>query len=165
MRSCFISLILAAALFCAAPAFALLSKGQAAPPLKVTTTSGQQVTLANYRGRVLVIDFFATWCPPCRESIPHLVALNSKYGRLGLQVLGLSLDEGGERELKAFVADKRLNYPVAIAGDDLATEYGVRSIPTMYIINKKGMVVERYMGYSDDMAAEMEGVIKRLLAE
>lgn len=165
MRSSFISLILVVALFCAAPAFAVLSKGQPAPPIKVTTTSGQQVTLANYRGHVLVIDFFATWCPPCRESIPHLVELNSKYGKLGLQVLGLSLDEGGEKELKAFAADKRLNYPVAIAGDELANQYGVRSIPTMYIINKKGMVAQRYMGYSDDMAADMEGVIKQLLAE
>lgn len=165
MRSCFICLALAAALFCAVPAFAVLTRGQAAPPLKVTTTTGQQVTLANYRGRVLVIDFFATWCPPCREAIPHLIALNSKYGKQGLQVLGLSVDEGNEKELKAFAAEKRLNYPVAVVGDDLAAQYGVRSIPTMYIINKKGVVVERYMGYSDDMAADVEGVVRRLLAE
>ena len=94
-------------LFLSAPAFAILQKGQTAPPLKVTTTTGQQVTLANYRGHVLVLDFFATWCAPCRESIPHMINLNRKYGRQGLQILGMSVDEGGEKALKSFIAEKK----------------------------------------------------------
>lgn len=147
------------------PAAAILQKGDKAPAIKLTTTSGQPVTLNNYKGYVLVMDFFATWCIPCKESIPHLNALNKKYGKQGLQVLGVSVDEGAERDVKTFIADRKINYPVAIAGEDLQTDYGLRSIPTVYLINKKGMVAEKFQGYSDQTGHAMEEAIKRLLAE
>lgn len=146
-------------------AFAVIKKGDPAPPFKVVSTTGQNITLANYKGYVLVMDFFATWCPPCRESIPHLIELNQKYNKQGLQILGLSADEDGEKVVKAFVAEKKINYPVAMAGEQLLTDYGLRSIPTIYVINKKGVIAERYMGFSDDMAKSMEALIKKLLAE
>ncbi|GFO59649.1 thioredoxin [Geomonas silvestris] len=147
------------------PAAAILQKGDKAPAIKLTTTSGQPVTLNNYKGYVLVMDFFATWCIPCKESIPHLNALNKKYSKQGLQVLGVSVDEGAERDVKTFIADRKINYPVAIAGEDLQTDYGLRSIPTVYVINKKGMVAEKFQGYSDQTGHAMEEAIKRLLAE
>ncbi|GFO68835.1 thioredoxin [Geomonas limicola] len=147
------------------PAAAILQKGDKAPAIKLTTTSGQPVTLNNYRGYVLVMDFFATWCIPCKESIPHLNALNKKFGKQGLQILGVSVDEGAERDVKTFIADRKISYPVAIAGEDLQTEYGLRSIPTVYLINKKGMVAEKFQGYSDQTGHAMEEAIKRLLAE
>ena len=152
-------------LFLSAPAFAILQKGQTAPPLKVTTTTGQQVTLANYRGHVLVLDFFATWCAPCRESIPHMINLNRKYGRQGLQILGMSVDEGGEKALKSFIAEKKINYPVALTDEDLQADYGLRSVPTLFVINKKGVVAEKFQGYSDEMGKSMEALIRKLLAE
>jgi len=154
-------LVLAAPL----PASAIVRKGDAAPPFKAVSTSGQAINLANYKGYVLVLDFFATWCAPCREAIPHLVELNRKYGKQGLQVLGLSADEDGEKVVRDFVAEKRINYPVALAGESVITDYGLRSIPTMYVINKKGVVVEKYMGFGDDMEKTMEALIKKLLAE
>jgi len=147
------------------PASAVIRKGDPAPPFKVVSTSGQSITLANYKGYVLVMDFFATWCSPCREAIPHLIELNSKYNKQGLQVLGLSADEDGEKVVREFVAEKRITYPVALAGESLMTDYGLRSIPTMYVINKKGIIVEKYMGYNDEMAKSMEVLIKKLLAE
>jgi peroxiredoxin len=147
------------------PAAAILQKGDKAPAIKLVTTSGQPVTLANYKGYVLVMDFFATWCVPCKESIPHLNSLNRKYGKQGLQILGISVDEGGEREVKNFIAERKIGYPVAVAGEDLQTEYGLRSIPTIYVINKKGMVAEKFQGYSDQTGRAMEEAIKRLLAE
>jgi len=147
------------------PAAAILQKGDKAPAIKLVTTSGQPVTLNNYKGYVLVMDFFATWCVPCKESIPHLNALNKKYGAKGLQILGVSVDEGGDREVKNFVTERKISYPVAIAGEDLQTEYGLRSIPTVYVINKKGMVAEKFQGYSDQTGRAMEEAIKRLLAE
>jgi len=147
------------------PAAAILQKGDKAPALKLVTTSGQPVTLANYKGYVLVMDFFATWCIPCKESIPHMNALNRKYGKQGLQVLGVSVDEGGEREVKSFIAERKISYPVAVAPEDLQTEYGLRSIPTIYVINKKGMVAEKYQGFSEQTGRAMEETIKRLLAE
>jgi thiol-disulfide isomerase/thioredoxin len=148
-----------------APSFAIPQKGQPAPPLKVVSTSGQQISLANYKGYVLVIDFFATWCPPCRDAIPHLNGLSRKYGRQGLQVLGLSLDDGDEGTVKDFIASKRIVYPVALAGQDVQTDYGLRSLPTVYVIDKKGNVADRFMGGSEATLKNMEVLIKKLLAE
>jgi len=147
------------------PAAAMLQKGDRAPAIRLVTTSGQPVSLANYRGYVLVMDFFATWCVPCRESIPHMNALNNKYGKQGLQILGVSVDEGNDHEVRDFIASRRISYPVAIAGEDMQTDYGLRSIPTIVVINKKGMVAERFQGYSDQTAKAIEDTIKRLLAE
>jgi len=145
-------------------ALAALKKGQPAPPVKVTTTSGQSVTLANYQGRVLLIDFFASWCHPCEKAIPHLIDINRKYGRQGLQVLGLSLDEENE-DLLDFIRPKKLNYPVALADEELQTSYGLRSIPTLVLIDKKGIIAGIFMGLNDQSAKKIEVAIKGLLAE
>ena len=160
-----IPLALAALLLFTQPAAAILQKGDAAPPIKLTTTAGQPITLNNYKGYVLVMDFFATWCIPCKEAIPHLNSLKAKYGKQGLQVLGVSVDEGSDRDVKDFVAERRISYPVAIAGEEMQTQYGLRSIPTVFVINKKGVVVERLQGFSEQTAKAMEDTIKRLLAE
>ena len=161
------TILLAAAslLLSAQPASAMLQKGEKAPAIKLVTTSGQPVTLANYHGYVLVMDFFATWCAPCKNSIPHLISLSQKYGKQGLQVLGVSVDEGNDREVKNFIAERKITYPVAVSGEEMQADYGLRSIPTIYLINKKGIVAEKFQGYSDQTAKAMEDSIKRLLAE
>ena len=140
-------------------------QGQPAPNFKIITTTGQPVTLENYRGHVLVVDFFATWCQPCRQSIPHLVEMNRKFGKQGLQILGLSADEDGERAVKAFANEYHINYPLALAGDAATADFGVRSVPVMFVIDKKGVIAEVYRGFSDEMGRRVEQQIKRLLAE
>ena len=160
-----VPLAIAGLLLSTQPSDAMLQRGNAAPPIKLTTTSGQPITLNNYKGYVLVMDFFATWCIPCKESIPHLNQLRAKYGKQGLQILGVSVDEGSDSDVKDFIAERRISYPVAIADENTQTEYGLRSIPTVFVINKKGVVVERYQGFSDQTAHAMEETIKRLLAE
>lgn len=139
--------------------------GQPAPDFRITTTSGQTVTLGNYKGRVLVVDFFATWCRPCQLAIPHLVEMNRRYGRQGLQILGLSADDDGEQVVRAFAGEYHVNYPLALAGDSVAADYGVRSVPVMFVIDKKGLVAEVYRGSSEEMGKKMEQLVKRLLAE
>ncbi|UFS71679.1 TlpA family protein disulfide reductase [Geomonas sp. RF6] len=158
-------LAVAGMLMNAVPAAAILQKGDVAPPIKLTTTAGQPISLANYRGYVLVMDFFATWCVPCKNSIPHLNTLNRKYGKQGLQILGVSVDEGGEKEVKSFSAEKKIGYPIAIAGEDMQTDYGLRSVPTIYIINKRGVVAEKFQGYSEQTGKAIEDTIRRLIAE
>lgn len=139
--------------------------GQTAPDFKVISTTGQTISQENYRGYVLILDFFATWCQPCRQSIPHLVEMNRKFGKQGLQILGLSVDEEGERAVKTFIDEFRVNYPLALAGDSTTADFGVRSVPVMFLIDKKGKIVEVYRGYTDDRARSLEQSIKRLLAE
>ena len=139
--------------------------GQPAPDFNVVSTSGQQISRENYRGHVLLIDFFATWCQPCRQSIPHLVEMNRKYGKQGLQILGLSADEDGERSVRAFASQYRITYPLALAGDTTTADFGIRSVPVMFVVDRKGVVVEVYRGFSDEMGRSMEQLIKRLLAE
>ena len=139
--------------------------GQQSPNFKVVTTSGQPVSLENYRGYVLVLDFFATWCQPCRESIPHLVEMNRKYGKQGLQVLGMSADEDEERLVKAFADERHITYPVALAGESALADFGVRSVPVMFVIDKKGKVAEVFRGFTDEVGRSTEQLIKKLLAE
>ncbi len=165
MRLPILGLLLLLSLGVSQPAAATVQKGQPAPPIEVTTPSGQHVSLANYKGHVLIMDFFATWCVPCRSSIPHLVSLNRKYGAQGLQILGMSVDEEGDSEVQSFIAEKRINYPVAQVSETVQNDYGLRSIPTIYVINKKGVVAEKFMGFNDQIAKNMEALIRKLLAE
>jgi peroxiredoxin len=139
--------------------------GQPAPNFKVISTSGQTISQENYRGHVLILDFFATWCQPCRQSIPHLVEMNRKYGKQGLQILGISVGEEGERAVRSFTDEFRVNYPLALAGDSMTLDYGIRSVPVMYLVDKKGAIAEVNRGYNHEMARSVELSIKRLLAE
>lgn len=157
--------IAASFLIAPGPVDAASRLGQLAPNFKVTSLVGQAISQENYRGHVLVLDFFATWCLPCRQSIPHLIEMNRKYGKQGLEILGLSVDEGGERIVKTFADEFRVNYPLALAGDATTADFGVRSIPVMYLIDKKGKIAEIYRGYSNEIAHSVELSIKRLLAE
>jgi thiol-disulfide isomerase/thioredoxin len=91
-----------------AVSLALPVKGQVAPPFQVVTTSGQKLSLANYRGSVLVIEFFATWCGGCKDSLPHLANLQKQFGGQGLHILGLNVGQGDTLEdVRKFVVKKR----------------------------------------------------------
>lgn len=160
-----LALLIAIATLLPAPLHAMPRPGQPAPNFKVVTTSGQPVSMDNYRGYVLVIDFFATWCPPCKESIPHLVEMNRKYSKQGLQVLGLSLDEDGERVVKSFAEERRINYPVALAGESVQTDFGLRSVPVMFVIDKRGKIAEVFTGFSEGIGRSLENLVRKLLVE
>ena len=162
---CLVTLaLLFATIVLPADLYALPQAGRTAPGFKVVSTSGQTISLENYRGYVLVIDVFATWCVPCRASVPHMVEINRKYGKQGLQVLGLSADDD-DYSIKSFSDKHQINYPVALAGETIQTDFGIRSVPVMFVINKKGVVVEIYRGFNDEIGRSMELLIKRLLAE
>lgn len=161
------AVILVSLLSLPAVSFALPEIGQPAPPFHVVSTSGQKISLSNYKGYVLVLEFFATWCGGCKESIPHLMDLQKKYGKQGLQVLGLDVGQGDdEGDLRDFAAGRRMTYPVGIADEDVVYDnYGIRMIPVVFVINKKGVLVEKYSGFNTDNLGSLEGTIKKLLAE
>ncbi len=160
-------LVIIAASFLAAPGpvDAAPRVGQPLPNFKVISTAGQMITQDNYRGQVLILDFFTSWCQPCRQSIPHLVEMKRKYGTQGLQILGLSVNEEGERAVKKLADEFQVNYPLALAGELTTDDFGIRSVPIMFLIDKKGIIVEVHRGYSNETARSVEQSIKRLLAE
>ena len=129
---------------------------------------GKDVSLANYRGKVVLIDFWATWCGPCRITLPHLESLQQKYGKDGLQVLGISIDEKPPATVREELAKMNmgLSYPLAIADEKLLSDYeGVYSIPITFLIDKKGNVRDVFKGVSPLIFNDMEDQVKRLLAE
>ncbi len=160
-------LVIIAASFLSAPwpVDAAPQLGQPVPHFMVTSTSGQSISQDNYRGHVLILEFFSTFCPPCRRSIPHLVELNRHYGKQGLQVLGLCIDEDGDWLVKRLADELRVNYPLAVAGDSTIADFNGRSVPVMYLIDKKGNIAEVYRGYTEEIGRSVEQSIKRLLAE
>jgi peroxiredoxin len=91
--------------------------------------------------------------------------MNRKYAKQGLQVLGLSADDDGERLVKTFVSEQRITYPVALAGETTLSDFGVRSVPVMMVIDKKGNVAEVFRGFNAQIGATSEKLIKKLLAE
>jgi peroxiredoxin len=139
--------------------------GQAAPNFKVTTTAGQQISLESLGGQVVVLDFFATWCQPCRASIPHLNELERKHGRRGLMVLGMSADDESAKGVRIFIDQNRIAYPVALAGETVLTDFGVRSVPVMYIIDKRGKVAGVFRGFTEEVGRSTDQLINRLLTE
>jgi len=118
-----------------------------APDFELTAVDDQKVRLADLRGKVVLIDFWATWCGPCKAEIPHLKEMSAEYGDDGLVVLGVSLDQGGFRVLTPFVERSGINYPVVLGGQKVASDYGgIQSIPTKFLIDRDGLVRKRYVG-------------------
>ncbi|MGH9391837.1 MAG: TlpA disulfide reductase family protein, partial [Vicinamibacteria bacterium] len=113
------------------------------------------VELSSMKGKVLILDFWATWCPPCKEEVPHLVRLQSKYRDQGLQIVGLSLDQGGAGDVKPFAEEHDVNYAMLIADEKTTKDYGgVSMIPTTFVVDRNGVVVKRFIGYTAPEAFE-----------
>jgi peroxiredoxin len=133
-----------------------------APDFTLNDLNGRPFSFSETRGKVVILDFWATWCPPCREEIPHFVALYRDYRGKGLEIVGVSLDQGGANAVKPFVKANGINYPVVIGNRKVTADYGgIRGIPTTFIIDRKGRIAEKFVGYRDK--AVFEKAIKKLL--
>lgn len=118
-----------------------------APDFSLPDAEGRPVQLSALRGRVVLLNFWATWCPPCRAEIPWFADFQQKYAARGLSVVGISMDEGGWDEVRPYIAKLGINYPVVIGNDELAKLYGeVNSLPATLIIDRQGRVAEAHMG-------------------
>jgi thiol-disulfide isomerase/thioredoxin len=138
------------------------SDAPTAPDWSLRDVNGKDVTLSSFKGKVVVLNFWATWCPPCREEIPDLIKLQKKYAEKGLVVIGMSVDEAGPAAVKAFVRRTGMNYPVVIVDEKTAFAYGITgAIPTTFVINREGKVVTGIQGGAD--LSTFEQMIQRAL--
>ncbi|GAB4256396.1 MAG: TlpA disulfide reductase family protein [Deferrisomatales bacterium] len=136
-----------------------------APDFTLRDVHGNRVRRSEVRGQVVLLDFWATWCPPCRVAIPHLVELQETYRSEGLQVLGLSLDQNPD-DLVSFLGSQPVNYPMLRVDDKTRFAYGgIPSVPEAFLIDRAGRIRKKYMGYSRQIAKEMEELIQTLLRE
>lgn len=121
-----------------------------APDFTLKDLDGKDHKLSDYRGKVVILDFWDTWCPPCREEIPGFVQLQKELGGKDLQIIGIALGREGKEKVKKFAADYKINYPTLIfdGNQKLLNDYGgIRSIPTTFIIDKEGGIVEKLVGF------------------
>jgi cytochrome c biogenesis protein CcmG/thiol:disulfide interchange protein DsbE len=137
--------------------------GTSAPPYALADLEGKVVKNTDFLGKVVILDFWATWCPPCKAEIPHLIALQDKYKDQGLQIVGLSVDEGGANDVKPFANENKINYTMLIASSETARAYGgISGIPTTFVLDKRGTIVKKFLGYTDPDV--FEAAIQPLLA-
>jgi thiol-disulfide isomerase/thioredoxin len=134
------------------------------PTWKLQALDGGTLGSAELKGKVQLINFWATWCPPCNAEIPGLIELQNKFEKDGLAIVGISVDQDGADVVKRFVENKKINYAVALAADGIETAFGkFEGIPTTFIIDRKGMIRSMDVGYLS--AEDVEKRIKPLLAE
>ena len=118
-----------------------------APNFELTGSDGNIVRLSDFKGKVVILDFWATWCGPCRQEIPGYIDLYNKYNDKGLEIIGVSLDQDGWTPVRPFMESYNINYPIVMGTMQVVQAYGgIRSIPTTFIINRNGEVVERKIG-------------------
>ncbi|HET9234767.1 MAG TPA: TlpA disulfide reductase family protein [Candidatus Eisenbacteria bacterium] len=123
------------------------SQLQAAPAWSLVNLEGKPVSSESLKGKVLIVDFWATWCGPCRASIPHLVALQNTYKAKGFEVVGVSLDQQGPAVVEAFVNKYEIPYTIVMGNQKVVDSFGgVRGIPTAFIISQDGKIYRKIVG-------------------
>ncbi|MEJ2568608.1 MAG: TlpA disulfide reductase family protein [candidate division WOR-3 bacterium] len=137
-------------------------KSMIAPDFTLKDTADNEHSLYDYRGKVVLVNFWATWCPPCMVEIPHLIELYRKYKENGVVILGLSLDTDLKR-IKIFVEKNNMEYPVLVEARDLIKTYAIKGIPTAYLIDKDGIIVEKFVGYTPGAEKDIEKLIIKLI--
>jgi cytochrome c biogenesis protein CcmG/thiol:disulfide interchange protein DsbE len=151
-------------------------KGKMAPAFALDDLNGKKVSLASYRGKALLINFWATWCAPCKIETPWLIELRNKYASQGFEILGIDTegddlkpdDKAGwtkdKAEIGKFVQQMKVPYPILVGGDSISNPYGgLDELPTSFFVDRKGTVVAAQLGLTSE--SDIEANIKRALAE
>jgi len=127
-----------------------------APDFSLPDVSGHTLSLSSYRGKVILLDFWATWCDPCREEIPRFIELQNKYGERGLQIIGISMDDSPQ-PVRDFYHEFKMNYPVALGGAKTGDLYGgVLGLPIAFVIDREGRICTKHIGATDISVFERE---------
>jgi thiol-disulfide isomerase/thioredoxin len=128
---------------------------------QLETLEGEKINLKTYKGKIILIDFWATWCPPCRAAIPHLINLYQKYQNKNFALLGIGLDE--KEALKKMKEELKITYPILIGNNEIAKFYQISAIPTLVLINKKGVITHKEVGFSEEGIKNLETKILEML--
>lgn len=141
-------------------AFLVTDAGKPAPPFTLATFEGRQVSLADFRGQVVLLDFWATYCPPCIEALPELQALQTKNASRGFTVIGITVDDRAQLVEKATKAAE-VSYPIVKATPEVWSAYKVNALPALILVGRDGTIIRRYGGEADKaaMLAEIERAI------
>ncbi len=127
---------------------------------------GNRAVFSEYKGKVLILDFYATWCEPCRDSIPHLIGLQKKYADQGLQVVGLNVGGPGDNErVPAFAKDFGIQYPLAQPDEELASFLlaGQDAIPQTFVFDRQGQLVQRFIGFGSSTGTYLDSAVETAL--
>ena len=144
------------------------------PPTRTTslanmgwqTSEGKHSIFSEYKGKVLILDFYATWCVPCRDSVPHLIGLQKKFEDQGLAVVGLNVGgPGDEQEVPAFAKEFGIQYTLAKPDDDLVSFLMSDSdaIPQTFVFDRQGQLVQRFVGFGSDTGTYLDGAVETAL--
>jgi cytochrome c biogenesis protein CcmG/thiol:disulfide interchange protein DsbE len=143
----------------------VVQEGGVVPDFPLKDTKGNTIRLSELKGKVVLIEFWATWCEACREAIPDLIDIYKNNRERDFEFLAVSIDEGPDARERViqFIKEHGIPYKVAISGISLSERFGVYTIPSIFLINKEGILVKKYPGYFPDMAVKIDKEIKRLL--
>jgi peroxiredoxin len=135
--------------------------GQLAPDFTLPDSTGASIKLSAYKGRVVLLDFWATWCGGCKVEIPWYMEFQNRYRDKGLSAIGVSMDADGWKSVRPFLGEHQLNYPIVIGDDDLAGKFGLAQMPKTLLIDRTGRIAKSHTGMVSKDAFEDE--IKTLL--
>ena len=132
-----------------------------APAWELQNVDGQTVRSSDFKGKVVVVVFWATWCPPCRAEIPGFIELQKNYSAKGLAIVGVSVDQASTKVVKSFAEKKGINYPVLVADEKIQAAFGgITGLPTTFIIDRNGNIAKQHLGFAE--REELESEIKPL---
>jgi thiol-disulfide isomerase/thioredoxin len=141
---------------------AIVMKASPAPDFTLESLDGKSVRLSDLRGKAVLLNFWATWCGPCKIETPWLVELQNQYGSQGLQVIGVAMDDSGKDEIAKFAKDMGVNYPVLLGKEAVGDAYGgVPALPESFFIGRDGKIVDKIIGLKGK--GEIEDSIKKAL--
>ena len=140
----------------------VLGYGTPAPNFTLEALDGKNVSLADFRGKAVLVNFWATWCGPCKIETPWLVELQNEYGSQGLQVVGVAMDDSGKDDIAKFAKDMGMNYPVLLGKEAVGDAYGgVPALPESFFVGRDGKIIDRIIGLKG--RGEIEDSIKKAL--